>query len=196
MKQEELDIEALKTNEEFLGNLKTIEAEMKAENSIAKGYQLLDAKLLLEAPEDEINDIFTFIVNTAFDVLAERLTQNKGFDMNEYEDLATARAIYENGIQRYSEDDKKGSKEIFLILHHTMQTPELKDAMMIHACSVMAGHTFDDFINNLVDVSDVDESDPTAFFIQGFSQPTDILLNMFVKYVKLGESELKTLEDS
>ena len=81
MQQEEIDIEALKTNEEFLGNLKTIEQEMKDENSTAKGYQLLDAKLLLEAPEDEINEIFTFIVNTAFDILAEKLSTHKGFDM-------------------------------------------------------------------------------------------------------------------
>ena len=196
MQQEEINIEALKKDEEFLGNLKTIEAEMKAENSISKGYQLLDAKLLLEAPEDEINDIFTFIVNTAFDVLAEKLSSNKGFDMEEYEDLATARAIYENGIQRYSEGEKKGSKEIFLILHYTMQDETLKDAMMVHACAVMAGHTFDDFIENLVDVAGVDESSPTAFFIQTFAQPTDILLNMFAKYVKLGEAELKTLEES
>ena len=196
MQQEEIDIEALKTNEEFLGNLKTIEKEMKEELSIAKGYQLLDAKLLLEAPEDEINEIFTFIVNTAFDVLATKLTEGKGFDMNEYEDLATARAIYENGIQRYSENDKKGSKEIFLVLNHTMENETLKDAMMVHACAVMAGHSFDDFIENLVDVTGVDESDPTAFFIQTFAQPTDILLNMFAKYVKLGKEELKVLEES
>lgn len=196
MKQEEIDLEALKTNEEFLGNLKTIEKEMKEEKSIAKGYQLLDAKLLLEAPEDEINEIFTFIVNTAFDVLATKLTENKGFDMNEYEDLATARAIYENGIQRYSENDKKGSKEIFLVLYHTMEDETLKEAMMVHACAVMAGHSFDDFIENLVDIRGVDESSPTAFFIQTFAQPTDILLNMFAKYVQEGKAELKVLEAS
>ena len=194
MQEPEIDLEALKTNEEFLGNLKKIEAEMRAENSIAKGYQLLDAKLLLEAPEDEINEIFTFIVNTAFDVLAERLTQNRGFDMNEYEDLATARAIYEHGIQRYSENDKKGAKEIFLVLHHTIENEDLKDAMMVHACAVMSGHSFNDFIEKLVDVSGVDESEATAFFIQTFVQPTDILLTMFAKQVKEGKKELEVLE--
>ena len=196
MQQQTIDIEALKKDEKFLENLKTLEKEMKEEKSIAKGYQLLDAKLLLEAPEDEINDIFTFIVNTAFDVLAENLTQNRGFDMNNREDLATARAIYEHGIQRYSENDKKGAKEIFLVLHHTIEDETLKEAMMIHACAVMAGHTFEDFIENLVDISGVDESSPTAFFIQTFVQPNDILLTMFAKYVKLGEAELKSLEES
>jgi hypothetical protein len=196
MQQQTIDIEALKKDEKFLENLKKLEQEMKEENSITKGYQLLDAKLLLEAPEDEINEIFTFIVNRAFDVLAENLTQNRGFDMNNQEDLATARAIYEHGIQRYSENDKKGAKEIFLVLHHTIEDETLKEAMMIHACAVMAGHTFEDFIDNLVDISGVDESSPTAFFIQTFVQPNDILLTMFAKYVKLGEAELKSLEES
>jgi len=154
----------------------------------------LGTKLAIEASEDEINEIFTFIVNQAFDVLADYLTQHKGFDLNNPEELATARAIYEHGIQRYSENDIKGAKEIFLVLHHTIEDEELKDVMMIHACAVMAGHKFDDFIDNLVDTSDIDPNDPTAFFIKNFKQPNDILLQMFKKYVKLGEKELEVLK--
>jgi len=68
--------------------------------------------------------------------------------------------------------------------------------MMVHAAAVMAGHTFEDFIENLVDVSGVDENDPLAFFIQTFAQPTDILLNMFAKQVKEGKEELRVLDES
>ena len=196
MKENEIDIEALKKDENFVKDLKKLEDEMRNEGSIDKGYQLLGTKLAIEASEDEINEIFSFIVERAFDVLAENLTQNRGFNMKISEELATARAIYEHGIQRYSENDIKGSKEIFLILHYTIEDDELKEAMMIHACAVMAGHSFDDFVNNLADVSDIDESDPTAFFIKTFVQPNDILLTMFAKYVKLGESELKKFEES
>ena len=196
MQQEDIDIEALKKDENFLANIKQIEDEMYNQKSIDKGYMLLGTKMAIQAPEDEINEIFTFIVNTAFDVLAENLTQHKGFSITDPEDLATARAIYEHGIQRYSENDIKGAKEIFLVLHHTIEDDDLKDSMMIHACAVMAGHSFDDFIEKLVDTSGIDESNPTAFFIQDFVQPTDILLNMFAKYVKLGKEELKVLEES
>ncbi len=195
MQQQEIDIEALKRDEGFLENLKKIEDEMKSEKSIDKGYKLLGSKLAIEAPEDEINDIFTFIVNVAFDRLAEYLTQHKSFSMSDPEELATARAIYEHGIQRYSENDKKGSKEIFLVLHHTIDDDELKDSMMIHACAVMAGHSLDDFLEKLADTSTIDENSPTAFFIQEFVQPKDILLQMFAKYVKLGKEELKVLEE-
>lgn len=196
MNTPEIHVEELKKDETFLANLKMLEKEMADENSIAKGYQLLDAKLIIEAGEEEINEIFTFIVNTAFDKLAENLSVQKTFDIRDVEDLAAARAIYEHGIQRYSENDKKGAKEIFLILHHTMDHEMLKDAMMVHACAVMAGHSFDDFIENLVDVDAVDMHDPLAFFIQTFTQPTDILLTMFAKYVQEAKEELKVLEES
>ncbi|HIM94581.1 MAG TPA: hypothetical protein EYM49_06070 [Campylobacterales bacterium] len=196
MQEQEIDIEALKQDENFINDLKRLEAEMKEQKSIDKGYQLLGAKLAIEANEDEINDIFTFIVSQAFDVLAENLVQEKGFDINNPEELATARAIYEHAIQRYSENDIKGAKEMFLILHYTLSDAELKESMMIHACAVMAGHSFEDFVNNLADTSNINENDPTAFFIQTFVQPNDILLTMFAKYVKLGEADLRKFEES
>jgi len=196
MKEQEIDIEALKKDENFIADMKKFEEEMYGQKSIEKGYMLLGTKMAIKAPEDEINDIFTFIVNQAFDVLAENLTKHKGFSMTNPEELATARAIYEHGIQRYSENDIKGAKEIFLVLHHTIEDDDLKDTMMIHACAVMAGHKFDDFIENLADTSAIDENSPTAFFIQDFVQPKDILLQMFAKYVKLGKSDLKVLEES
>ena len=196
MQEQEIDIEALKKDENFIADMKKFEDEMYQDKSIEKGYMLLGTKMAIKAPEDEINDIFTFIVNQAFDVLAENLTNHKGFSITNPEELATARAIYEHGIQRYSEKDIKGAKEIFLVLHHTIEDDELKDAMMIHACAVMAGHTLDDFLEKLADTSQIDENSPTAFFIQEFVQPKDILLQMFAKYVKLGKSDLKVLEES
>jgi len=192
----EIHVEELKKDPEFLANIKRLEEECKTEQSIAKGYQLLDAQLIIEADEDEINEIFTFIVNNAFDRLAQKLTDGHNFDMNDAEDLATARAIYEHGIQRYSENDQKGAKEIFLVLNYTIDNGELKDAMMVHAAAVIAGKTFEDFIENLVDVEGVDPNDPLAFFIKTFAQPTDILLTMFAKQVKQGEEELKVLDES
>lgn len=196
MQAPEIHVEELKKDLEFLANIAKLEIECKKEESIAKGYQLLDAQLIIEAEEDEINEIFTFIVNTAFDRLAEKLSTGQSFDMNNAEEIATARAIYEHGIQRYSENDKKGAKEIFLVLNYTIEHAELKDAMMVHAVAIMAGHSFEHFIENLVDIEGVDEHDPLAFFIQTFAQPTDILLTMFSKYVKEAKEELRVLEES
>ena len=191
---EDIDIEKLKTDPEFLENLVKLESEMNSEESIAKGYHLLDAKLAIGADEDGINDVFTFIVNTAFNKLSDKLTRFEGFDLTDVEDFATSRAIYEHAIQRYSENDKKGSKEMFLVLHHTLSDDELKDAMMIHACAVMAGHSFEEFIENLAYTDEMDPNDPKSVFVTTFQQPNDILLQMFSKFVKEGKEELKVLE--
>jgi len=196
MNEEQIDLEALKKDPEFQENLKLLEQEMKAERSIAKGYQLLDAKLLMEAEQEAINEIFTFIVNEAFDRLAQMLSEEQKFDMSDPEQWATARAIYEHGIQRYSENDLKGAKEIFLILYHTITEEELRDAMMIHAAAVMAGHDFDSFIENLADVKSINPNDATAFFITSFAQPNDILLQMFAKEVKEGKELLARMEEA
>jgi hypothetical protein len=196
MEMPNIHVEELKKDPEFLANIERLEKECKEEQSIAKGYQLLDARLVIESPEDEINEIFTFIVNSAFDKLAENLTTHKSFDMSETEDIATARAIYEHAMQRYSENDMKGAKEMFLVLNYTMDHNELKEAMMIHACAVMAGKSFEDFVESMVDVDAVDVNDPLAFFIQNFTQPNDILLKMFAKYVQQGQEELKVLDES
>ncbi len=197
MQMPEIHVEELKKDPEFLANIKRLEEECKTQESIAKGYQLLDAHLVIESPEDEINEVFTFIVNTAFDKLAQYLSEHKSFDVvNNIEERAIARAIYEHAIQRYSENDKKAAKEMFLVLYHTIDHTDLKDAMMIHAAAVIAGNSFENFIEEMVDVSGIDETDPLAFFIQTFVQPNDILLAMFAKYVQQGKDELKVLEES
>ncbi len=195
-REEAIDLEALKKDPQFQENLKRLEGEMKAERSIAKGYQLLDAKLLTEADQEEINEIFTFIVNEAFDRLAELLSRGEKFDMADPEQWATARAVYEHGIQRYSENDLKGAREIFLILYYLITEKELRDAMMIHSAAVAAGHDFDSFIENLADVRSINPNDATAFFITSFVQPPDILLQMFAKEVAEGEALLAKMEEN
>ena len=196
MEAPEIHVEELKKDEEFLANIKRLEIECKEEQSIAKGYQLLDAQLIIEAPEDEINEIFTFIVNAAFDLLAEKLSTTAMFNMEDPEEIAAARAIYEHGIQRYSENDLKGAKEIFLILSHSIGKNSLKDAMLLHAAVVIAKVNFDDFIEKYVDVSKVEESDPLAFFIQTFMQSRTEMFATFEKEVASAREEIKVFAES
>ncbi len=194
--QQQIDVEALKKDPEFLANMQRLKEEAETEKSVSKGYRLLDSKLVIEAPEEEINEVFTFIVNTAFDKLADYLTEHRKFDIvrNE-EERAVARAIYEHAMQRYSENDVKAAKEMFLVLYHTIVHDEIKEAMMVHACAVMAGNSFDSFIDDIVDLRHIDPHDPLAIFVSEFVQPTDILLQMYNRYVEEGKEALKVLEE-
>lgn len=193
MNTDEINIEELKQNSDFLDFLKTLELEMKQESSIAKGYQLLDAKIVMGDNEEEINDIFSFLVSTSFDKLGDKLANNLKFDINNSEDLFTARAMYEHAIQLYSEDDKKGAKELFLALTHTISDNDLSQSMLIHTAIVMAGYSFDDFIDNLVD-SSIQTMDDTSYFIQDFTQSNDAMMITLAEHIEEAKDILSKLE--
>ena len=195
MQREELDIEALKKDEEFLANLVLLETEMKEEKSIQKGYQLLDALLLISDDEDRINEVFTFILQEAFERLAEYLSQQKGFDLSQEEELFTARAIYEHAIERYSENDMKGAKELFQVLHYMVDDKRLKDAMMVHAVSVMKNKDFDTFISQIADTKNYDVTDKLACFLLNFQIDTERYLRENSTLVSKAQDELKVLEE-
>jgi hypothetical protein len=195
MQRDEIDIEALKKNEEFMANLVLLEEEMNEEKSIQKGYQLLDTLLLVSEDEEKINDVFTFILREAFDRLAEYLSQQKGFDLSKEEELFTARAIYEHAIERYSENDMKGAKELFQVLHYMVDDEQLKDAMMVHAVSVMQGKDFDTFIEKVADTDQYDVDDKLAYFLKNFRVDTAKFLDENRGLVEKAKEEVKVLEE-
>jgi uncharacterized Ntn-hydrolase superfamily protein len=168
---------------------------MQDEKSIRKGYQLLDALLLISEDEDRINDVFTFVLQEAFDRLAEYLSQQRGFDLSKEEELFTARAIYEHAIERYSENDMKGAKELFQVLHYMIDDEHLKDAMMVHAISVMQGKDFDTFIEKVADTDRVDVNDPQAYFLKHFKMDVAKFLDDNRELMEKAQEELKVLEE-
>ena len=175
---EELDIDALKSDKEFLENLKKLEEEVKTSNSLAKAYQLLDTKLAINSPEDEINELFQRVVSDGFNTISEKIAKGESLDLSNPDEWAAARAIYEHAIERYSSNDKKAAQELFLALNHTINNEDIKDAMMVHAAAIGKGYSFDDFFNKLTKVEDSDFNDPMAVFVTDFVQPVDILLEM------------------
>jgi len=177
MNQEE--IEQLKNDPKFQEDLKKLEQEVKQSNSLAKIYQLLDVKLAVGAKEDEIDELFQKIVDLSFSAIATKLESLSEFDLSNPDDWAAARGIYEYAIQRYSQNDTKAAQELFLALYATINHIEIKDAMMVHAAAIGKGYDFDDFFNKLAKIKDVDFNDPMAVFVVNFSQPVDILLEMF-----------------
>ncbi len=178
-----VDIEALKKDPEFLENLKKLEDEVANSDSLAKLYQLIDAKLAIEASEDEINELFQRAVGSAFNILSSKIAEAKNLDLSNPEEWAVARAIYEHAIERYSSNDTNAAQELFLALNFTITNSEVKDAMLVHAAAVGTGYSFDDFFNKLTKVSDADFNDPMAVFVIDFVQPTDILLEIMKEEV-------------
>ena len=193
---QDIDIEALKNDKEFMENLKKLEEEVKNTDSLAKVYQLIDAKLALEADEEEIHNLFQRAVSEGFEMLSSKIAEGKKLDLTNPDEWAAARAIYEHAIERYTSNDTKAAQELFLALSHLFDIKELKDAMMVHAAAVGKGYSFDDFLNKLAKIGDIDFNDPMAVFITNFAQPTDILLEMMKDEVSKLQARLDKLEEA
>jgi hypothetical protein len=190
-----IDIEALKNDKEFLENLELLEKEMKEQNSVAKGYELLNAKIVLDAQDPKIDEIFTFIVEKSFDRFADHFSRVEEFKLSNKEDVATLRAIYEFAMQKWSEEDTKSASELFLALHLLADDQELKDAFLIHFGAIQSGYTFEDFVEKLALVPEAQMTDDSskAYFITNFVQPIDIMLQMFEDAISKGQELLKSL---
>ena len=175
---QEINIEELKQDKEFMQKLKELEEEVKSTNSLAKMYQLLDAKLAMKAPHEEINTLFQRIVDGGFNTISQKIASGESLDLSNPDEWATARAMYEHGIERFSSNDKKAAQELFLALSHTIDDKEIKDAMMVHAAAIGKGYSFDDFFNKLTKIEDKEFNEPKDVFVTNFVQPVDILLEM------------------
>ncbi|NPA27770.1 MAG: hypothetical protein GXN91_01795 [Epsilonproteobacteria bacterium] len=193
---EEINIEELKSNPEFKEMVKSLEEEVKSSNSLAKTYQLLDIYLALQEGEDKINELFQKIVDGSFSTIAQKLEKGEKLDLNNPEDWAAARGIYEFAIQKFSENDLKSAIELFLALYHTIEDFEVKDAMMVHAAAIDSGYSFEDFFNKLAKIDESNFENPKSVFTTDFVQPVDILLQMFKDSVSKLKKRLEKLNEA
>ncbi len=188
------EFEDLKKNPQFMLDLgQKEEAAVKAKDVVSM-YEVLDTAVMLDLPAERLNRIYTEILQTVFDTLAQKLTEEKFFDLSDKKDLYTLRGIYEHGIERYSENDFKGAKEIFLIIHHTAADETLSRAMMPHIAAAASRLPLDDFIDELVDVDNPNDSETYGFFLTNFKPSVEGFMKE--KEQLLGEAlkELETLK--
>jgi hypothetical protein len=189
-----VDIEALKSDSEFLENLKNLEQEVKDTDSLAKIYQLLDVYLALQDNEDMVNELFQKVVDGSFEAISTKLENNESLDMGNPDDWAAARGIYEHAISLYSENHTKSAQELFLALHYTISDFEIKDAMMLHAAAIASGYSFDDFMNKLAKIEQDNFDDPKAVFITTFAKPVDALQETFKEEITNLNEQLDKLK--
>ncbi|WP_456401481.1 hypothetical protein [Hydrogenimonas sp.] len=188
------EFEDLKNNPQFMLDLgQREEAAVKAKD-VAAMYEILDTAVMLDLPAERLNRIYTEILQTVFDRLAEKLTSESFFDLSDRQDLFTLRGIYEHGIERYSENDFKGAKEIFLIIHHTAADETLSRAMMPHIAAAASRMPLDDFIDELVDVDNPNESETYGFFLTNFRPAVEGFMQEKAETLENALKELETLK--
>ncbi|WP_456323283.1 hypothetical protein [Hydrogenimonas sp.] len=188
------EFEDLKKNPEFMMELANKEEKAVKAKDIVGMYDVLDTSVMLDLSSERLDRIYTEILQTVFDRLAEKLSAQEFFDIGDKRDLYTMRGIYEHGIERYSDNDFKGAKEIFLILHHTANDETISKAMMPHIAAAASQMKFDDFIDELVDVDNPNQSETYGFFLTNFKPSVEGFMKEKSEVLQGAMNELETLK--
>ena len=188
------EFEDLKNNPEFMMELKNKEEAAIKAKDVAAMYEVLDTAVMLNLSAERLDRIYTEILQTVFDRLAEKLSAQEFFDLRDRTDLFTLRGIYEHGIERYSDNDFKGAKEIFLILHHTAADETISKAMMPHIAAAASRMSLDDFIDELVDTEHPNESETYGFFLTNFKPAVEGFMQEKAQVLQEALKELETLK--
>ena len=188
------DIEKLKDDKEFLDNLKLLKKEAIDSKNVAKMYQVLDAVILLDEADDSIDQLFSLILQTSFDKLSDKLSNQQLFNPQDENEFAMIRAIYEHGIEKYSNNDFKGAKEIFLVLYHISNIKELQKPLFVHIISTIKKIDFDTFFDKYVDSENLDTTSNLAYFIKDFSFDIDEFIKDNQMILNQALKELESLK--
>ncbi len=188
------DFSDLKNNPEFMMQLKNKEDEAVKAKNVQGMYEVLDTSVMLDLSSERLDRIYTEILQTVFDRLADKLSKEEFFDINDPEELYTLRGIYEHGIERWSEDDFKGAKEIFLILHYTANDELLSQAMMPHIAAAASQMKLDDFIDELVDTKNPNDHEIYSFFLTNFKSSVEGFMKEKAGVLEAALGELENLK--
>ncbi len=179
-----------RTNPDFLNYLEEARVKYMKAKDIALMYETLDSMLVLDLDEDKINELYQEILKISFENVEKILAEHKKLDL-ENENLHYARALYEHAIEKWSNDNFQGAKELFFVLANIVEDEILEKALNILIIFLSSNISLDDFYDTKVDLeADVDD-EKYGYFIINFRFDNEEFLN---ENKDILESEYKNLK--
>jgi hypothetical protein len=124
----------------------------QSEGDIASLY-VLEAQAHDIFDEDTLMAYYANILDLALERLTNALESLEKLDMNEVQDFATIRALYEYASEHYSAGSATDASALFEVLGGISNDEAFSEAMKIHRTACDAQIPFDDFIDEYVDMN-------------------------------------------
>lgn len=155
--------------------------ELKAEVLKAQQNSDIASLYVLEQPahdtfdEETLNGFYANILDLALEKLTDALEAHRVMDMNEVQDFATLRALYEYAIEHYSAGAISDASALFEILSGLSNDEKFSSALKLHWVASSENISLDDFISNIADVDATQEAG--TFYISCFTKEAQNLLD-------------------
>lgn len=118
--------------------------------------------------EDMLQDFYANILDMALERLTDTLEAHRVMDMNEVQDFATLRALYEYAMENYSATKTEDASALFEVLGGLSNDKEFSKALKIHWLAAAKKISLDDFLDNIADVEATQKAG--TFYISSFDE--------------------------
>lgn len=179
-----------RTNPDFLKYLEEARENAIKEKDISLMYETLDSMLILDLDEEKINKLYEEILKTSFDNVEELMNKNKKLKL-QGDNLYYIRALYEYAVEKWSNDNFKGAKELIFILANIVDDEKLIKSLKILIVFISQKMNLDEFYDKQVDLKRISDDKVYGYFILNFNFDDDEFLS---KNRSLLEDEYKKLK--
>jgi len=139
--------------------------------SLVKKYEKLD-RLINQNKEDEINEVFRGILTETFDLVNKKIENNEKLNVNNPEEAAAIRAMFEYMLELWDEGAIDEAKEVGYDMAYLVDDDRLKEMFSMFVIGMLEGLSIDDFFEKYVNSEKVYKD---AFFTD-FDDKIDALV--------------------
>lgn len=124
--------------------------------------------------EETLIAYYSNILELALENLTNALEAPRKMNINEVQDFATLRALYEYAVEHYSAGKPEDAAALFEVLSGLCEEKKFSDAMSMHQKALKAKLSLDDFIEKIADLEATQNSG--TFYISEFNKSAQELL--------------------
>jgi len=119
--------------------------------------------------EETLQGFYANILDLALEKLTQTLEAHRKMDINEVQDFATLRALYEYAIEHYCAGELSDAAALFEVLSGLSNDEKFSNALKLHQIAAAEKITLEDFIDRIADIEATQRAG--TFYISAF-QPT------------------------
>jgi hypothetical protein len=136
------------------------------QNGDIASLYMLEQRAHNELNESELGGFYTNILDLALERLTDTLEAHRVMDINEVQDFATLRALYEYAMEHYSVGKISDAGALLEVLSGISNGAEFSHAMKAHVAATSQNISLDDFLQSIADIDKTQEAG--SFYISHF----------------------------
>ena len=117
--------------------------------SLVSKYKELD-RLIHQNQEEQINEVFREILTESFDLINKKIESNKTLDINNPEEAAAARAMFEYMLELWDEKAIDEAKAVGYDMVYLVDDQKIKEMFSMFVIGMLAGLGLDEFFEKYV----------------------------------------------